>query len=248
MTPSTVPFLAARGGVASTSSSRSSLRGGGGHAVRAALPRITFAVQPGGHLHADDRRCRHSCHRRRVGIYNCSPSPQSGGPRGLDRPTSSAARPASDAVNARRHLTRGGKHRGLKRSCAGAAGSGGGNQEAAEEELDEEEEERGGAMNAMAAASSAVKGLEEEKEEEDWAFEFPSSLENLGEQWRELPSRYRILLGTCFAFVLCNMVGGHTTSDLTSTRYLPSGIAPPPATKQKSTRVNWIACRPTHFY
>ena len=38
-----------------------------------------------------------------------------------------------------------------------------------------------------------------------WEPKFPSSLDDLGERWRSMPSRYRILLGTCCAFVLCNM-------------------------------------------
>ena len=44
-----------------------------------------------------------------------------------------------------------------------------------------------------------------EREFPAWEPKFPRSVDDLGAQWRSMPSRYRILLGTCCAFVLCNM-------------------------------------------
>ena len=37
------------------------------------------------------------------------------------------------------------------------------------------------------------------------SFAFPRSVDEARERWRELPSRYRVILGTTCAFVLCNM-------------------------------------------
>jgi hypothetical protein len=41
--------------------------------------------------------------------------------------------------------------------------------------------------------------------EEEWTLEFPSSVDDAREKWDTIPSRYRIIVGTTCAFILCNM-------------------------------------------
>ena len=65
--------------------------------------------------------------------------------------------------------------------------------------------EGGGWFESNTQAVAASEGARGHAAAAEWSLSFPSSLENLGEQWREMPSRYRVCLGTCFAFVLCNM-------------------------------------------
>jgi hypothetical protein len=63
------------------------------------------------------------------------------------------------------------------------------------EEPEEKEEQEGEAKEQALA----------DGEEKTWELSMPTSLEDLGEQWASMPSRYRIIIGTCCAFILCNM-------------------------------------------
>lgn len=88
----------------------------------------------------------------------------------------------------------------MNRPNAGAAGSSGG------------EPAGGGELDAAAAGEEVVAEIVMIDEgvggeEEEWSFQWPSSLDDLSEKWTDLPSRYRIIVGTCCAFILCNMVG-----------------------------------------
>ena len=44
-----------------------------------------------------------------------------------------------------------------------------------------------------------------DEDDEEFEFSFPRSLEDASDQWGSMPSRFRIIFGTCCAFVLCNM-------------------------------------------
>ena len=59
--------------------------------------------------------------------------------------------------------------------------------------------------SSSSTSSSSSSRLAPSDEDVPFSLEFPTSLDDLGERWRLLPSRYRVILGTTCAFVLCNM-------------------------------------------
>ena len=60
-------------------------------------------------------------------------------------------------------------------------------------------------QSSSSTSSSSSSRLAPSDEDVPFSLEFPTSLDDLGERWRLLPSRYRVILGTTCAFVLCNM-------------------------------------------
>lgn len=59
--------------------------------------------------------------------------------------------------------------------------------------------------SSSSSSSSSSSLVAPSDEDVPFSLELPESLDDLGERWRLLPSRYRVILGTTCAFVLCNM-------------------------------------------